>query len=128
MRARRVSARSLKNLLSEYNLVSLEASRILAGRGNFMESFKDFGRSSQRRRERSERGHRRSPDESTGAEAEYLKSLVDSRTEVTVLLESGERLKGRIRYYDRELFSIQLADRGLNILLQKSSVLSIREE
>lgn len=93
-----------------------------------MESFKDFGRSSQRRRERSERGHRRSPDESTGAEAEYLKSLVDSRTEVTVLLESGERLKGRIRYYDRELFSIQLADRGLNILLQKSSVLSIREE
>jgi sRNA-binding regulator protein Hfq len=92
-----------------------------------MESFKEFGRSSQRRHERSDRRHRRIPDESTGAEAEYLRSLVDSRAEVTVFLESGERLKGRIRYFDREVFSIQLADRGLNILLQKSSVLSIRE-
>jgi sRNA-binding regulator protein Hfq len=115
-------------MLSGYNLVSLEVNGTLASWSNFMESFKDFGRSAQRRHERSERGRRRSPDESTGAEADFLRSLVDSRTEVTVVLESGERLTGRVRYYDCEVLSIKLADRGLNVLLKKSSVLSISEE
>ena len=93
-----------------------------------MDSFKDHRKPSHRRFERSEKRNRRTPDESTGAEADYLRSLVDSRSEVTVVLENGDQLRGRVRYCDLNCFSIQLADRGLNVFLRKSSVLYIYEE
>ena len=93
-----------------------------------MALFKDHRRTSRRRFERSEQRKRRAPDESTGAESDYWRSLVDSRADVTVVLESGEQLKGRIRYCDLNCFSIHLADRGLNVFLRKSSVLCIYEE
>ena len=93
-----------------------------------MDSFNDNRYPRPRRFERSEERKRRTPDESTGAEADYLRSLVDSRAEVTVVLENGEQLKGRVRYSDLDCFSIQLADRGLNIFLRKDSVLGIYEE
>ena len=64
----------------------------------------------------------------TGSEAPYLKSLVDSRATVTVVLTTGEELRGRIRYYDRECFSVGPADGGPKIFLRKSSVVCIREE
>jgi small nuclear ribonucleoprotein (snRNP)-like protein len=64
----------------------------------------------------------------TGSEAPYMKSLVDSRTTVTVVLTTGEELRGRIRYYDRECFSVGPADGGPKIFLRKSSVVCIREE
>jgi RNA chaperone Hfq len=66
--------------------------------------------------------------EQTGSESEYLKSLVDSRTKVTVVLLSGERLQGRIRYYDRYCFSLGLSARGPRLLLRKDSVSHISEE
>jgi small nuclear ribonucleoprotein (snRNP)-like protein len=59
---------------------------------------------------------------STGSEAEYLKSLVDSRATVTVVLKTGERLQGRIRYYDRDCFSIGPSEGGPKIFLRKNSV------
>ena len=65
---------------------------------------------------------------STGAEAAYLRSLIDSRTSVIVVLNTGGQLRGRIRYFDRDCFSIGLADRRLNIFLRKSSVRYIYEE
>ena len=65
---------------------------------------------------------------STGAEAEYLKSLVDSRTRVTVVLKTGEQLRGRIRYYDRDCFSFGPDAGGPRLFLRKSSVHSIRED
>lgn len=68
------------------------------------------------------------PSGSTGAEAEYLKSSVDSRATVTVVLRSGERLRGRIRYYDRDCFSLGPVRPGPNIFLRKSSILYICEE
>ena len=64
----------------------------------------------------------------TGAEAAYLKSSVESRALVTVVLKSGERLRGRVRYYDQDCFSLGPALSGPNIFLRKSSVLYISEE
>jgi small nuclear ribonucleoprotein (snRNP)-like protein len=66
--------------------------------------------------------------EHTGAESDYLKSLVDSRAKVTVVLTSGERLSGRIRYYDRYCFSIGLSAHGPKLFLRKENVSHISEE
>ena len=64
----------------------------------------------------------------TGAEAAYLKSSVDNRSTVTVILTTGERFRGRIRYYDRDCLSLGLVPRGPNLFLRKSSVLYISED
>jgi RNA chaperone Hfq len=66
--------------------------------------------------------------ESTGAESAYLKSLIDGRIKVTVVLTNGERLQGRIRYYDHDCFSIGLSATGPRIFLRKDSVCYISEE
>ena len=63
-----------------------------------------------------------------GAEAMELRSLVDSRAQVTVTLKSGEQLRGRIRYYDRDCFSLRVAGGGPKLFLRKSSVLQIQED
>ena len=68
------------------------------------------------------------PRQDTGSESAYLKSLVDSHAKVTVVLKSGERLQGRIRYYDRHCFSVGLAARGPKIFLRKENVSYICEE
>jgi hypothetical protein len=64
----------------------------------------------------------------TGAEAEYLQSLVDSHAIVTVKLITGETLRGHIRYYDQDCFSIGLSASGPRIFLRKASVAYIEEE
>jgi small nuclear ribonucleoprotein (snRNP)-like protein len=66
--------------------------------------------------------------EYTGSEAAYLKSLIDSRAIVTVVLTDGERLQGRIRYYDCDCFSIGLSATGPRIFLRKDSVAYICED
>jgi sRNA-binding regulator protein Hfq len=66
--------------------------------------------------------------EHTGSESAYLKSLVDSHATVTVVLKNGERLHGRIRYYDRHCFSLGLSAEGPRIFLRKASVSYISEE
>jgi small nuclear ribonucleoprotein (snRNP)-like protein len=66
--------------------------------------------------------------EHTGSESAYFKSLIDSHAEVTVVLNDGERFHGRIRYYDRQCFSIGLSAQGPRIFLRKSSVSYISEE
>ena len=66
--------------------------------------------------------------EHTGSEAAYLKSLIDSRAKVTVVLTDGERLQGHIRYYDCDCFSIGLSATGPRIFLRKDSVAYISED
>jgi small nuclear ribonucleoprotein (snRNP)-like protein len=66
--------------------------------------------------------------EQTGSETAYFRSLIDSRAKVTVVLTNGERFKGRIRYYDRDCFSIGLSAAGPRIFLRKDSVCYILEE
>jgi hypothetical protein len=66
--------------------------------------------------------------EHTGAEAEYMESLVHSHTKVTVKLTTGEILHGHIRYYDQDCFSLGLSDSGPRLFLRKASVSYISEE
>lgn len=66
--------------------------------------------------------------EQTGSEARYLKSLVDSHREVTVVLNTGERFQGRIRYYDDCLFSLGLSAESRRLLIRKDNVSCIVEE
>jgi sRNA-binding regulator protein Hfq len=72
--------------------------------------------------------HNHIDPEHTGSESDYLKSLVDSRAKVTVVLKSGERLQGRIRYYDHYCFSLGLSAQGPRLFLRKASVSYILEE
>jgi sRNA-binding regulator protein Hfq len=79
--------------------------------------------------------HRRPPvaedlvhPEHTGAEAEYLQSLVDSHKMVTVKLITGETLRGHVRYYDQDCFSLGLSAAGPRMFLRKASVAYISEE
>ena len=66
--------------------------------------------------------------EHTGSESSYLKSLVDSRAKVTVVLTTGEKLHGRIRYYDRHCISIGLSAKGPRFFVRKENVSYIAEE
>ena len=66
--------------------------------------------------------------ESTGTESSYIKSLIDSRTPVTVTMINGVQFHGHIRYYDRDCFSIGLSSEKRNIFLRKDSVSHITEE
>jgi RNA chaperone Hfq len=61
-------------------------------------------------------------------ESSYLKSLIDSRSKVTVFMKNGERFNGRIRYYDRDCFSIGLSTEKRKIFLRKEHVSYISEE
>lgn len=70
---------------------------------------------------------RRNPPDSTGLEAAEWRALVESGARVTVVLDSGERLSGRIRYYDRECISLGPADGGPKIFLRKSKVRYLME-
>ena len=63
----------------------------------------------------------------TGSEAAYFRSLIDSHTTVTVVLTTGERLRGQVRYYDRDCFSLGPAGGGANLFLRKDSVRCISE-
>ena len=60
--------------------------------------------------------------EVTGAEAAYLKTLIDEETPIVIVLRTGEQLRGYVRYYDREIFSLGPLDGGPKLLLRKSSV------
>jgi sRNA-binding regulator protein Hfq len=66
--------------------------------------------------------------EHTGSEPDYLQSLVDSRAKVTVVLTTGERLQGRIRYYDSDCFSLGLSGKGPRLFLRKENVSYISED
>jgi hypothetical protein len=89
-----------------------------------------------KRRPAKHKSHRRAapaappapPDyENTGEEANYLRSLVDSAATVVVVLTSGEQLRGQVRYYDRDCFSLGQIN-GPKLFLRKSSVRYLYEE
>lgn len=66
--------------------------------------------------------------ETTGSECSYLKSLVDSRKKVTVVMNDGERLTGFVRYYDIDCFSIGITDEGPRYFLRKENISYIEDE
>jgi RNA chaperone Hfq len=72
--------------------------------------------------------NREVPPQSEETESSYLKSLIESRSIVTVILKNGEKLKGRIRYYDRDCFSVGLTTEKRKVFLRKENVSYIAEE
>ena len=66
--------------------------------------------------------------EDTGRETAYLKDLVDREKPVVVVLSSGETLRGIVRYYDREVFSLGPADGSPKLFLRKTSIRYMYEE
>lgn len=60
--------------------------------------------------------------ESTGMEALYLKDLMEAETQVVIVLNSGEEVRGLVRYYDKDVFSLGPADGGPKIFLRKESI------
>lgn len=66
--------------------------------------------------------------EVTGAEAAYLRELVEDETPVVIVLSTGEQLRGFVRYYDRDIFSLGPIDGGPKLLLRKSSIRYLFEE
>ena len=66
--------------------------------------------------------------EETGMETAYLKELVDRETPVVVVLSSGETLRGIIRYYDRDVFSLGPATGGPKLFLRKTGIRYMYEE
>lgn len=65
--------------------------------------------------------------EVTGAEAAYLKTLIEEETPVAITLRNGEELRGYVRYYDRDIFSLGPLDGGPKLLLRKSSIRYLHE-
>jgi small nuclear ribonucleoprotein (snRNP)-like protein len=66
--------------------------------------------------------------ESTGMESLYLKELIEGEKMVVVVLNTGEQVRGFVRYYDRDVFSIGPADGGPKIFIRKTGVRYLFEE
>jgi hypothetical protein len=65
--------------------------------------------------------------ESTGFEAAYFRELIDEEIPVVIVMKTGEQLRGFVRYYDRDVFSLGQPD-GPKLFLRKSSVRYLYEE
>ncbi len=66
--------------------------------------------------------------ENTGMEAWYMKHLMVSETPVVVVLNTGERVRGFVRYYDKDTFSLGPADGSPKMFLRKESIRYLYEE
>ncbi len=66
--------------------------------------------------------------ENTGREMAYLDKLVRNETVVAVVMNSGETLRGCVRYYDRDVFSLRPVDGGPKLFLRKENIRYLYEE
>ena len=66
--------------------------------------------------------------ESTGMEAWYMKQLMTSEIPIVVVLNTGERVRGFIRYYDKDTFSLGPVDGSPKMFLRKESIRYLYEE
>jgi hypothetical protein len=66
--------------------------------------------------------------ESTGMEAWYMKQLMTSEIPVVVVLNTGEKVRGFVRYYDKDTFSLGPADGSPKLFLLKESIRYLYEE
>ncbi|QQS47172.1 MAG: hypothetical protein IPM66_00420 [Acidobacteriota bacterium] len=60
--------------------------------------------------------------ESTGMEARYLKELIDTQKTVVIVLTNGDQIRGQVRYYDKDIFSVGPEDGGPKMFLRKTGV------
>jgi hypothetical protein len=66
--------------------------------------------------------------ENTGREVAYLDDLMRREAVVAIVLRSGEVVRGYVRYYDRDVFSVGPVDGGPKMFLRKDSVRYLYEE
>jgi len=66
--------------------------------------------------------------ESTGMEAWYMKQLMTSEIPIVVVLNTGEKVRGLVRYYDKDTFSLGPADGTPKMFLRKESIRYLYEE
>lgn len=64
----------------------------------------------------------------TGLEALYLKTLMEEETPIVLVLTSGEKLKGLVKYYDRDTFSFGPSDGSPKLFVRKDGVKYLYEE
>lgn len=64
----------------------------------------------------------------TGLEALYLKTLMEEETPVVLVLTSNEKIKGLVKYYDRDTFSFGPADGSPKLFIRKDGVKYLYEE
>ncbi len=67
------------------------------------------------------------PPESTGAEANYLNKNKEARTPMVVALLDGEKIRGVIEYYDRDMIKIN-RDGGPNLFIRKTNIRYIHKD
>lgn len=61
------------------------------------------------------------PPLETHAESFYYLKQMDARTPMVIVLGDGEKVRGRIEWYDRDCLKINRAD-GPNLLIPKASI------
>lgn len=61
-------------------------------------------------------------------EALYVKELMDAEAVVVVVLDNGERLRGYVRYYDVDTFSLGPIDGSPKVFLRKENIRYLYEE
>src|SRR5262245_5938197 len=66
--------------------------------------------------------------DSTGMEAWYMRQLMTSAIPIVVVLDTGEKVRGYVRYYDKDTFSLGPADGSPKMFLRKESIRYLYEE
>src|SRR5262249_35656490 len=66
--------------------------------------------------------------ESGGMEGLYRKELMEEEIPVVVVLNTGEKVRGYVRYYDKDVFSLGPADGSPKMFLRKEGIRYLYEE
>ncbi|HKQ73165.1 MAG TPA: hypothetical protein VJ810_05515 [Blastocatellia bacterium] len=66
--------------------------------------------------------------ESTGMEGWYMKQLMEAEIPVVIVLDTGEKVRGFVRYYDKDTFSLGPADGSPKMFLRKEGIRYLYEE
>ena len=66
--------------------------------------------------------------DSTGMEAWYMRQLMTSEIPIVVVLDTGEKVRGLVRYYDKDTFSLGPTDGSPKMFLRKDSIRYLYEE
>ena len=77
--------------------------------------------SQHRRSNANDPNRKRVPPEQTHAESFYYKKQMDNRTQMVIVLQDGEELRGSIEWYDRGCIKLHRTE-GPNLLVLKHNV------
>jgi host factor-I protein len=78
-------------------------------------------RDTQHRRNANDPNRKRVPPEQTHAESFYYKKQMDNRTQMVIVLQDGEELRGSIEWYDRGCIKLHRTE-GPNLLVLKHNI------